>query len=211
MDLAYTAALLGGFAFLGAGIKYIDSVFDEHVFSKAAALLLTAACGIVMGVFIAIDPYAAAVLIAIVMGVAITQKVDNFAFIAGAAIAIGIPVLVAKVTTFYFLPIAVLVFGGILDELGNNMVDAGRVRSSIFDFFFHYRLTTEVLMGMLVALGQIPAVYWLALMSFDLSYHLVGGYADRVKLSQFKVTRGESDGELWTRLQAAASPASKQD
>ena len=213
MDALYIAGLASAFAFLGAGIKYIDSVFDEGVFDKRIALILTAICGILMGVLIASDPYAAAVLIAIVLGVALTQKIDNFAFLIGASLAIGIPVLVANVTTFYFLPIAVLVFGGILDEIGNNMVDAGRIRNRAGQVFFHYRLTTEVLMGMLVILGQVPAPYWLALILFDLSYHIVGGHAEKVKLSQFSITRGETSAEIWTRLQQAplASPEGRRD
>lgn len=199
-------ALLFGFAFLGAGVKYVDSVFDEHVFNRNIALVLAGVCGIVMGLFVAIDTYAATVLLAIVLGVAITRKIDNPAFIAGTILVIAIPVLLTNNLLVQFFPLAGLVFGGMVDELGNNMVDAKRIRNRAGELFFHFRLTMEAVMGALVAAGVMPALYWAALIFFDISYHLVGGYAERVKMAGVQITKGEDAEEVWVRV-TRTSPA----
>ncbi len=203
----YVPMLLAGFAFLGGGIKYIDSVFDEHVFNRNAALVLAGVCGILMGLLIAIDTYAATVLLSIVLGVAITSKIDNPAFIAGAVLVIAIPVLVTNSLPLYFFPLAALVFGGMADELGNNMVDAKRIRNRLAELFFHFRLTMETVMGALVLAGIMPALYWAALVMFDVSYHVVGGYAERVKMAGVQITKGEDADEVWVRVTHAGSAA----
>lgn len=192
--------LLPGFVFLGAGIKYIDCVFDENVFNKNAAYVLALICGIVMGTIIALDEFAAVILISITIGVAIGRKIDNIAFIVGAILVLSVPFFINNFTGILVFPIAILVTAEIIDDFGNNLADAKRLPYKFLELFFHYRLTLELVTGLLVLLGMIPVLYWLALILFDLSYHAVGGYADRVKLSQVRIKMGDDADESWVRL-----------
>ena len=82
------------YSILGAGIKYIDDAFDEKTFSKIIAVVITPLLSI-LGVYaMFIDPVSATILLAIIGGVLIKGKVDNYAFIGGVALVICLVVIV---------------------------------------------------------------------------------------------------------------------
>ena len=81
-------ALVLAYAIIGFGLKYIDEVFDKKVYSKKIALLFVIICSILIGVLCAIDKYSMAIFFAIILGVAISGKIDNIAFKIGAILAL---------------------------------------------------------------------------------------------------------------------------
>jgi len=194
------ALLLGSFAFLGAGIKYIDCVFDENVFNEKLAYALAIVCGVFMGWLIVADQYAAVILISITLGVALGSKIDNIAFIIGALLVLFVPLFLNQFQGILLFPIGILVLAEVIDDIGNGLSDSKRIQNKIMQFFFRYRLTLEVALIGLVVFNVMPVIYWLCLVSFDLAYHFVGGYADRVKLAQVRMTMGEDENEVWLRL-----------
>lgn len=121
--------LLVSFAFLGAGLKYIDCVYDEGVFDKRVAIALGVMCGLLGGYIIATDRTASSIGIAVVIGVAISRKIDTPVFMVATVVAFAIPIFLANSIMLNWLPIAALVFGGIIDEMGNNRADLGLINS----------------------------------------------------------------------------------
>jgi len=188
--------LLVSFAFLGAGLKYIDCVYDEGVFDKRIAVILGLVCGVLMGYLIGSDIQASSIFLAVIMGVAITRKIDTNPFFIGAILAFAVPLFVTKNIMINWLPTAALVFGGIVDEVGNNRADLGMINSKVLKTFFHYRISMEIVMLLLVITGAFEPIYFLAFMLFDISYHLVGGYANRLIRGRFEFLVMDTPDEI---------------
>jgi hypothetical protein len=188
--------LLTSFAFIGAGLKYIDSVYDEGVFDKRIAVVLGVICGLLGGYIIATDVTASSVAIAVVIGVAITRKIDTPVFMVATLVAFAIPMLFVKSVILNWLPIAALVFGGIVDEIGNNRADLGMINSKVWKTFFHFRFSMQVVMLLLVAFRVFEPVYFFAFLLFDLAYHLVGGYANRIIRGMYEFILMDTPDEI---------------
>ncbi|MDD5317738.1 MAG: hypothetical protein PHF51_03305 [Candidatus ainarchaeum sp.] len=190
MDYGYALFLIAGFAFIGAGMKYVDAAFDEGTVGKKSAYIVAALCGVLMGALIGMDAYAAMVLLSIILGVAVTGKIDAPAFVVGALAALAMPALFSSQVTLYTLPVAVLVLGAVIDELGNDLADSGRVKNGLFALFFRYRLTMEVFMAGLALAGFFPVVYLLALVSLDAGYHAMTYYSASLSAARARQGRG---------------------
>jgi len=188
--------LLASFAFIGAGIKYIDCVYDEGVFDRRVAVLLGLLCGVLMGYVIGSDAKASAIFLAVIVGVAITRKIDTNPFFLGAILAFAVPLFLTKNIMIDWLPTAALVFGGVMDEVGNNRADLGLINSKILRTFFHYRISMEIVMLLLVLAGVFEPSYFVAFMFFDISYHLVGGYANRLIRGRFEFLVMDTPDEI---------------
>ncbi len=179
----YWVSLLVSTFIMGFAIKYIDSAYDDDVFSRHNAVLAAICCGLFMGWWIAKDSSAAVFLLAICMSVAITKKIDNPAFILGILLALFVPALLVKELTILWLPLAALVIAGIVDEQGNDAVK--KIPLAGVRMFFHYRLSMEVMMLVLTLspfMGgpkffDIP--YFFAFAAFDLGYQMVTYYVDK--------------------------------
>ena len=191
--------LLISFAFIGAGLKYIDCVYDEGVFDKRIAAVLGVACGLLGGYIIASDLTASSIAIAVVVGVAITRKIDTPAFMVATVVAFAIPIFLANSIMLSWFPIAALVFGGIVDEVGNNRADLGLIQSNFWKTFFHFRLSMQAVMLLLVVFRVFNPIYFLAFLFFDISYHLVGGYANRIIRGMYEFIVMETPDEIVVR------------
>jgi len=191
--------LLISFAFIGAGLKYIDCVYDEGVFDKRIAIFLGLVCGVLMGYIIGSDAKASSIFLAVILGVAITRKIDTNPFFLGAILAFAVPLFLTRNIMIDWLPTAALVFGGVVDEIGNNRADLGLINSRILKTFFHYRISMEVVMVLLVLSSLFQPIYFLAFLLFDLSYHLVGGYANILKRNMFEFLVMETPDEIIVR------------
>jgi hypothetical protein len=188
MDWNWALALIAGYAFIGFGIKYIDQVFDEHVFSRKLAMLLAVLTGLVMGYFIAVDHYSAVIFVAIVLSVAIFRKVDNIAFYIGVLLVLVVPIALAVYRNhfeFNWLALGILTLSGFADELGNDLADAEKMRG-LGRKFFLYRFTMKLGMLVLTAYGFFPPIYFVAFLAFDTAYGAVDWYSMKV----IKRTRG---------------------
>lgn len=191
--------LLASFAFIGAGIKYIDCVYDEGVFDKRVAIILGLVCGVLMGYIIGTDAIASSIFLAIIVGVAITRKIDTNPFFLGAILAFAVPLLLTNKIVIDWLPTVLLVLGGVIDEVGNDMADLGLISSKPLKTFFHYRISMELVMVALVLGGLFGPIYFLAFLLFDLGYHFVGGYANMLKRSMFEFLVIDTPDEIIVR------------
>lgn len=164
------------FALLGAGLKYIDEAFDGS-FEKRFALLLAPALTIVWISLSLSDAASATILLAILLGVLLAGKADNFVFKGCAAAALA-PLLVLKLD---LLPLPLLVLGALsfADEAGNEYVEKNRTNRAIEILFLH-RFGMKLGMLALCAAGALPWLYFFALLSFDVAYEIVGALGARV-------------------------------
>jgi hypothetical protein len=197
--------LLVSFAFLGAGLKYIDCVYDEGVFDKRVALVLGVACGLLGGYVMATDATSSSIGIAVVVGVAVTRKIDTSVFMLATIFAFAIPIFLATSVVLNWLPIAALVFGGIADEMGNNQADLGLIKTPFWKTFFHFRFSMQAVMLLLVIFRVFAPIYFLAFILFDLSYHLVGGYANRIIRGMYEFIVMDTPDEIIVEQVSTAS------
>ncbi|MBU1197986.1 hypothetical protein KJ765_05775 [Candidatus Micrarchaeota archaeon] len=172
------------YAFLGGGIKYIDQVFDEKIFNRKAAFILSILAGLIMGYLIAMDPPSATIFIAIVLGVAITKKIDNIAFYLGVLLVLAAPLffrlsqtgtIALDMFSIFFLTVAALI-----DEWGNDEVDRWNRVNGVVKKFFYYRFTMKIMMAALVLTGTFEMIYLIAFLAFDGAYGFVDWYSQRM-------------------------------
>jgi hypothetical protein len=159
---------LMSFLVLGAGLKYIDDAFDEKIFNKKLAMMLAPFLGILWAYTMIIDQFSATILLAILLGVFIKGKIDNYAHITGMAVIMVI------------LFIATAAF---LDEMGNDVIDKNR---EYFDdnnflhkitlYFFDQRWLTKLTVLYVVLIGLFPIYFFLAILLFDGAYLTVRLY-----------------------------------
>ncbi len=193
--------VLISFAFIGAGLKYIDQVYDEGQFHKQLSWLMAVFCGILMGLLISFDPGSAILLLGITLGVAITGKLDNTAFHLVAVIAILSPVLVTwsgavpdYAPAINWTATFLLMFAGAADEYLDAAGDRLKKRA----------LTLRPVMklgvlGMYFA-GVFGFIYFLAMLAFDLSYIAMDLYSKKVACHKTHLTGNPSFCKRKSRL-----------
>jgi len=185
--------LIGCYALIGAGIKYIDQAFDTKVFSKPFAIFLAIPTGVLMSTLIVFDLPSATIFLAVVLGVAITRKIDNIAFQLGVLTLILLPILFQEMLEFLWLPFGVLVISGIIDEHGNDWSDRIRINNLLnhakgrpnpepvdirfFSRFFSTRMTMKLAVLVLVLTNFFSYVYFFAFLAFDIAYLLIEQYS----------------------------------
>ena len=174
--------LIALYAFLGGAIKYIDQVYDEHIFNEKIAIALAVLSGLIMGLLVAVDNYSAMIFIAIVLGVAITRKIDNFAFYLGSFLVLAVPLVYRFFAlgnfAIDFVLVSVLSIAGLLDEWGNDYVDK-EGKNGIVRMFFYYRSTMKAAVAAFYFLGIFPLVYLIAFLAFDTAYMAVHVYSKK--------------------------------
>ena len=177
------SSLLAGYMILGGGIKYIDDAFDEKTFNKQMAILVAPLVAIFWVFMMYVSPASATILGAIFLAVALRAKVDNIGFHVGAlAIVAGLFFLyLFHLIDFLWIPLIVLTIGGILDEVGNDYVDAHpKIHRGIY-LFFEFRFVMKLVLLLLAIAGVYGFEYFLAFLGFDIAYASVGLYSDKLK------------------------------
>lgn len=169
--------LVASYAFLGAGIKYIDQAFDESLFSKKLAYLIAPLCGVLMGYWILVDTYSATIFLAIVVSLGATKKIDNIAFLIGTAFVIGVPIY-SGIIQIEWLPFAILAFASMADEYGNDLADKRKL-DGIARKFFLYRNSMKIVVAVLALVRILPLLYLIAFLCFDIAYSLMEHYSYR--------------------------------
>jgi hypothetical protein len=173
--------LLLSYPILGAGIKYIDDAFDEKLFNRRFALALAPLLAILWAYTMLIDQVSATILLAILCGVLLKGKIDNYAHLTGLAIILVI-ILLAGVKLL-FLPLVFLAAAALLDEIGNDIIDEkkGHInkekRSHRFImYFFDQRWAMKLAILFTVVMGVVPLYFFLAIVLFDAAYLVVRWY-----------------------------------
>ena len=188
--------ILISYALLGAGIKYIDQAYDIDVFSKIKANFIAVPTAGLMAYLIIFDPPSTTIFFSILLIVAITKKIDNIAFYIGTGILLFLPIIFHDVLQIAWLPFGILIFSGILDEIGNDWADKRRKKkrfnnprnnmdnSTLKNFgenFFLHRFVMKIAVLVLTLFGLFQYIYFFAFILFDIMYILVEQYSFSIK------------------------------
>jgi hypothetical protein len=168
------------FALIGAGLKYIDSAFDESVFSKR---LSKSVAGLVIFLWViisAFDTISAFLLLAILLAVYLTGKVDNQVFFSGTVIVLLSLVLLHVTIPYVSYPLLfLLTLAGVVDEKLND-TSAEAPKTNIWWQIVQHRMILKVTVLAMVVFSIVPVLYFIALMAFDSSYEAMWGIERRV-------------------------------
>ena len=160
---------------LGAGIKFIDAAFDEKTFSKKLAVIIAPLLGVLWAYTMFINSVSATILLAVVVGVFVTGKIDNYAHLIG-MLSIFLILLFIGVELMV-IPLIFLILAGTLDEIGNdridkkkNHLDKNKFSHKFAIIFFEHRWTLKVAILIMAIVGVIPFYFFLAMIFFDYAY-----------------------------------------
>lgn len=180
---------LVAFAILGAGLKYIDDAFDEENFNKKIAYVVAPLLGGLWAYTMFIDAASATILLAILLGVLLKGKIDNYAHFMGMIVVIaGVIVLGVQLL---IIPLVVLTLAALFDEVGNDFIDkrhyihGNNVLKKFVGYFFDQRWLTKVVILCLALANVMPIYFFLAMLLFDGAYILMRGFS-QLKLRKFE-------------------------
>ena len=163
------------YSLLGAGIKFIDSAYDEHTFSKKLALLIAPLLGLLWVYTMIINPISATILLAILIGVIFKGKIDNYAHLSG--VIIIFPILFYVGIEIMIIPFLFLSAAAFLDEVGNDYITTSsqqknnhRFYKIFIKYFFDHRWLMKSSILFLSFLGVIPLMFFVAMVFFDYAY-----------------------------------------
>jgi len=177
--------LIAAYAFIGSGMKYVDQVFDEGIFNKKFALVLTVVGSVLSAYLILTDPYSATLILSLIIGMSLVRKVDNPAFYLAASLIIAIPTITLFVYTNGFAdgqvpikwgPLGLLALSAVSDELMHDRAEAKirrRKKLGPLDYVMYYRPVMKFSMVSLVYFLVFPFIYLIAFLAFDLCYTIV--------------------------------------
>ena len=203
------ALILLSYGLLGAGISYIDQAYDTSIFNKKTANIVAIPSGILMASLIILDPPSTTIFLAMFIALAITGKIDNPAFYIGTGILLILLMILHNSLKIEWLPFGILIFSGIIDEIGNDWADK-RIKKKVAnkydrnslgmnnsflhrlgEKFFLHRFMMKVAVLLLVIFSLINWIYFFAFILFDLMYLLVEQYSFSIKDS---IGRGHTTG-----------------
>jgi hypothetical protein len=182
---------LVAYSILGAGIKFIDDAFDEKIFSKKFAFVISPILGILWAYTMIINPVSATILLAILCGIFLKGKIDNYAHLIGFLIIISILLIVN--IQLMILPLLFLSAAALLDEVGNDAIDRykkhlrknNKLHQFVYKFFDH-RWLMKISVLFLALFGIIPLFFFIAMILFDYSYLTIRCF------SEYKQGKSES-------------------
>ncbi|MEM0493166.1 MAG: hypothetical protein QXS02_04340, partial [Candidatus Thermoplasmatota archaeon] len=176
---------------LGAGLKYIDNAFDEQIYNKKIACIIAPLLGLLWAYNMILDPASASILLAIVLGVLLKGKIDNYAHLAGLSVILTI-IIIARVEIL-LIPLIILTISALLDEVGNDIIDkkgyisSNSITKKITGYFFDQRWLTKVAVLILAIMGLIPYIFFAAMILFDYAYLGVRWYSN-IKTHKAQIT-----------------------
>lgn len=171
---------------LGAGIKYIDAAYDEKTFNKKTALIITLPLATLWTYTMLINPISTTILLAILLGVLIKNKIDNYAHLLGSAIIVTIFIITIylKNIELIILPLIFLISAAIIDEVGNDIIDynkknlkKNRFRHQFSLYFFGRRYVMKLAILYLIIFGIVELYFLLAMILFDEAYIITDLYS----------------------------------
>jgi hypothetical protein len=189
---------LVAYTLLGAGLKYIDDAFDEKIFNKKIAYAVAPLLGILGAYTMMIDAVSATILLAVVLGVLLKGKVDNYAFLS--ALLVTVSILILAGVQLLILPLIVLTLAALFDEVGNDIIDKknylnGEKRwQQCIGYFFDQRWVMKVVILSLAVVNIVPFYFFAAMFLFDGAYLGVRWYSHIRLQTSKKVRRDEKQG-----------------
>lgn len=171
---------------LGAGIKYIDAAFDDDAFDQRLALLSAILLGLLWSFAMCTNSISATLLFAVVLSVFLKGKIDNKAFLLGFGVIVFLMLFCG--VQLALLPLGLLTIAGVLDEVGNDVIDynQGELKESKFGhqfikYFFGRRYVMKAALLVLVIIGTVPILYLIAFILFDEAYIVIDMYGETRK------------------------------
>ncbi|RMF91121.1 MAG: hypothetical protein D6733_02015 [Methanobacteriota archaeon] len=175
---------------IGAGLKLIDEAFDEGTFEKGRASAIAFLLLLIWIGISALDEGSATILLSILTGVLLTGKIDNKVFGLCTATILGVLLFLQRLL---WPPLLFLTGAGVIDEKGNDYVDAHRANRFV-SFFFLHRFTMKIGVALVCAAGVFPWHYLLAFLLFDIGYDTVGILSRHYSRAQDGVGETRSPG-----------------
>jgi len=201
--IGHTLSLTIGYALVGGLIKYIDQAYDIDIFNKKLATLLAIPTAILMGLLMAFNDSSATIFFAIVLGVALTKKIDNLAFQIGLFFLIMVPIFFGDYVKVQWLPFALLLMAGLADEYTSDWSDEKikkrvygealgkktqtQTQQKILETIFQHRIIMKLVVLTLVIARIFQPIYIIAFLAFDLSYKAVEIYS--IQLKKYSINR----------------------
>ena len=183
------------YTILGGGIKFIDSAFDDKTFNKKEALIIAPFLGVFWAYTMAINQISATILLAVLLGVLLKGKIDNYAHLIGLISIVIFDVLIIIFIDgagIMLLPLIFLTSASVLDEVGNDVmeynskyIDTNTFRYQFTLYFFGRRYLMKVAILFISLLGIIPLYFLLAFLLFDETYIMVGIYS-KTRINKIK-------------------------
>jgi len=167
------------FLIIGAGIKYMDAAFDDGTVNKKIAIGIAPVLALLGWYTMMINPVSATILLAVLLGVLFTLKIDNYAHYIG--LGVITPIIFVTGIEFMIIPLVFLVISGMIDEIGNDYVDKKKAswnsKMMFIVKFFEQRWTLKVAILGLVIMNVFPWYFFLAMIMFDYAYLSVSLYS----------------------------------
>ena len=183
------AGLVLAYGIIGGGIKYIDQAFDIGVFDSRIATIISIPTALLMGLLMITDPISATIFLALVLGLAVSRKIDNIAFQIGILTIILIPIILHNIVSIDWLPFGLLILACLTDEYTNDWSDKKQMERhvktamkrkvetplhyQIAELIFDHRPVMKVTVLVLALAGQFPNLYFIAYFALDATYKLV--------------------------------------
>ena len=163
-------------------MKYVDAAYDDGTFSKRLAWCLAILLGLVTGMVMILDQPTLIIFLSLIVGVAITGKLDIGPFRVLVIVAVLLPAFyygfAPPLTNYDWKLVLLLSLGAAIDEVGNDLADANLLRRKL-RMFFLYRGYLKVLIGVIAIFHYLQVPYVIAFMSFDIGYLLLTRISDR--------------------------------
>lgn len=186
---AHEIILILAYAILGGGIKYIDQAFDIGVFNNKIATILSVPLAILMGLLVVFDPISATIFLAVVLGVAVSKKIDNIAFQIAILTLIIVPILFHEIVRIEWFPFGFLVLAAIIDEYGNDWSDRywmnrhlhkalnkktdDSILKRLGETLFSHRPVMKITILLLALANYFNLIYFIAFLAFDWTYKII--------------------------------------
>ncbi|MCX6667411.1 MAG: hypothetical protein NTV74_04120 [Euryarchaeota archaeon] len=179
-------------------MKYIDNAFDEQIFSKKVAYVVAPLLGILGAYTMMIDAVSATILLAVVLGVLLKGKVDNYAFLS--ALLVTVSILILAGVQLLILPLIVLTLAALFDEVGNDIIDkknyliGGKRWQQCIGYFFDQRWVMKVVILSLAVVNIVSFYFFVSMFLFDGAYLGVRWYSNVRLQTSKKIRRDEKQG-----------------
>jgi hypothetical protein len=180
---------------LGAGIKYIDSAYDNNTFNKKIAIFIAPFLGGLWAFAMIITTWSGIILLAVLLGVFIKGKIDNRAHIIGFLIIFFLLLFFGKIPPM--VPLIFLSAAAVLDEVGHDIIGYKlkyfqdyHFRHQFSLYFFGRRYLMKVAIIFLVLIGLFPLESFLAFLFFDEAYIIFSLYSksrEKIKANNDKI------------------------
>jgi len=159
--------VLAAFAASGGALKTADFLGERD--GRGRAVLAAAAAALLFGLLMTESAVSASIILGLLLGVTAARKVDRPNLVVGLILTFIVALLLGVQPPQPGL-VAVVAVISVVDEWGH---DARAGSAGAVALFFRHRCALKLAMSLLAVLGEIPILYLMGFLAFDLAYDLV--------------------------------------